>query len=142
MKPQNGFTLIELIVTMAIVGILSAVAYPSYVQYVVKSKRKAAQSFMLMVANTEERYVLDKRSYAYGTGALTTLGLVTPAEVSPNYTITIASNPSVTLGYIITATPIGTQLSGDARYGNCINLTLDQTGLKGVSGTGSVTTCW
>lgn len=139
MKPRNGFTLIELIVTMAIVGILSAVAYPSYVQYVVKSKRKAAQSFMLMVANTQEKYVLDRRQYAYDPGAVATLGLTTPPEVSPHYTITVTGS---NFAYTITATPIGTQLSGDARYGNCVNLTLNQTGLKGVSGTGSVATCW
>lgn len=140
---QRAFTLIELIVVMAIVAILVKIAYPSYVQYVVKSKRKAAESFILTVANTEEKYALDARQYATGTNAVTTtLGLAIPPEVSPYYTVSVAANPAVTLGYIITATPIGTQLSGDATYGNCVNLTLDQSGLKGVSGTGSVATCW
>lgn len=143
LRGQRGFTLIELMITVAIVAVLASVAYPSYMQYVVKAKRKAAESFMLMLANTEEKYLLDARQYAYDPNALTTLNLTTPPEVLPNYTFSVATNPAVTLGYIITATPIGSQLTNDAKYGNCVKLTLDQTGLKGTSGgSGSASSCW
>lgn len=139
-QAQTGFTLIELMVVVAIVGIIAAVGYPSYVRYVIKSNRSAAESFMMSVSNREEQYMLDARQYATGATALTTLGLSIPAGVSTNYTIAVAPSLVATPpGYTITATPIGTQLTGDT---TCANLTLDQTGAKGVSGAGPVSACW
>src|SRR4051794_20940580 len=82
---KYGFTLIELIVTVAIVGLLAAIAYPSYIQYVVKTKRSAAETFMFELANKEEQYLLDKRQY---TSTVTDL-LAIPADVSTNYQLGI-----------------------------------------------------
>ena len=137
MKSENGFTLIELMIVVAVVGILAVIAYPSYNQYVTRSNRSVAASFMLSVANKQEQYMLDARQYA---SALSTLNLAPPAEVSKNYAITVVANNAATPpSYTITATPTGAQLSNDK---NCANLTLDQTGAKGISGTGSVAACW
>lgn len=137
MKFKSGFTLVELMIAVAIVGILAVIAYPSYSRYVTKSNRSAAASFMLIVANKQEQYMLDARQYA---STLNALNLATPAEVSRNYTISIvADNAATPPGYTITATPIGAQLANDT---NCANLTLNQTGAKGISGTGSVAACW
>jgi len=137
MKSENGFTLIELMIVVAVVGILAVIAYPSYNQYVTRSNRSVAASFMLSVANKQEQYMLDARQYA---SALSTLNLAPPAEVSKNYAITVVANNAATPpSYTITATPTGAQLSNDT---NCANLTLDQTGAKGISGTGSVAACW
>ena len=124
-KVQNGFTLIELMIVVAIIGILAAIAFPSYQNYVIKSKRSAAQSFMLDVSNREKQYLLDARAY---TTTLASLGATIPSEVSSNYTIAVdvgATPPSFT----ITATPIaGTRQASDGA------LTLDDTGTKGPSG--------
>jgi len=137
MKSENGFTLIELMIVVAVVGILAVIAYPSYNQYVTRSNRSVAASFMLSVANKQEQYMLDARQYA---SALSTLNLAPPAEVSKNYAITVVANNAATPpSYTITATPTGAQLSNDT---NCANLTLDQTGAKGISGTGTVAACW
>lgn len=131
---QKGFTLVELMVAVAIVGILGAIAYPSYIDHVVKSNRSAAESFMVTLANKQEQYLLDNRQY---TATSTDLS-PTPDDVSKHYDITIttvAAPPS----YTITATPKGSQSSRDTK---CGTLTLTQTGTKGISGTGSVGYCW
>ncbi len=134
MKSQRGFTLVELMIVVVIAGILAAIAYPSYNQYVTKSKRSAAESFMLTVANRQEQYMLDARSYA---ATLSALGLTTPSDVAPNYSVALSGVTSTT--YTITATPTGAQQTNDTK---CANLTLNQTGAKGISGTGSVAACW
>lgn len=135
---RSGFTLIELLVTMVIVGILTAVAYPSYLQYIVRAKRSAAESFILDLASRQEQYNLDARQYAT---TMTVLGATSiPAEVSSNYTVTLtADNSAAPPTYTVTATPSASQLSQDAK---CATLTINQSGAKGISGSGTVATCW
>lgn len=97
-----GFSLIEVMIVVAVVAILAAVAYPSYQDHLRKGRRAAAQAFMMEVANREQQYLLDARSY---TSALSDLKLTVPTEVSPFYTVTIAAaSPPPT--YTITATPV------------------------------------
>lgn len=137
MKAQNGFTLVELMIVVAIIGILSAIAYPSYTQYVVKSNRSAAEGFMLAIAGKQEQYMLDARAYAT---SITALSITTPSEVSKNYTVTVTANNTATPPtHTISAAPFGTQQAQDTK---CATLTLDQTGAKGKSGTGTLADCW
>jgi len=107
-RRRRGFTLIEVMITMAIVGVLAAIAYPSYQQYVRRAARSAAQSFMLTIAAKQEQYMLDARTYTttIGTGGLV---LTAPAETIGKYTfsVTTAAGPPPT--YAITATAAGTQ---------------------------------
>lgn len=130
---NRGFTLIELMITVAVVGILAAVAYPSYTQYVVRAKRSAAQSFMHSVANKQEQYMLDRRSYA---ADLATLNVSAPADVTANYAITVTSDMTTTPpSYLVTATPIGAQLTNDTQ---CGTLTINHLGTKAPATSG----CW
>ena len=141
---QNGFTLIELMITVAIIGILSAVAYPAYTQYIVRANRSAAQSFMATVGNKQEQAMLNARSYfsvAAGTPPQwTAASTVVPAEVANNYTVTVAAaNASTPPSYTVTATPTAAQASKDSK---CNGLTLTNTGAKGITGSATVAECW
>jgi type IV pilus assembly protein PilE len=134
----HGFTLIELMITVAIIGVLAAVAYPSYTSHVVKARRSAMESFMLNVANKQEQYVLNSRAYA---DTLAKLGLTVPTDVSSYYNVTLAAdNAAAPPTYLVTAAPKGAQLSNDTK---CGTLTLNNAGTKTEGGTAtSVTECW
>lgn len=122
MKHTAGFTLVELMVTVAIVGILGAIAYPSYQSYLKKGWRAAAQSHLMEIAQRQQQYLLDARSYATN---LTTLGVTTPTNVALYYTITIANTVGPPPTFTATATPI----VGSAQDGD-VTLSIDNTGAK------------
>jgi type IV pilus assembly protein PilE len=126
--PQHrGFTLIDVLITVAIVAILTAIAYPSYQSAMRKSHRAAAESHLADVAQRQQQYLLDQRGYASSVSAL---GMTTPATVTPYYTIAVAVLAGPPPSFTASATPIGSQagdLSGQA-------LTIRNTGAKGPSG--------
>ena len=138
MKNTRGFTLIELMITVAIVAILASLAYPSYTQYIVRSNRSSAVSFVMNLSSKQEQYNLDVRQY---TNQLSLLGAATiPPEVANSYTITVAADNTVAPpSYSFTASPAGTQLAQDTQ---CGILKIDHTGLKTISGTSAVSKCW
>ena len=118
-RRERGFSLLELMTVLVIVGVLAAIAWPSYQSYVIRSNRAAAQSFMMSVANRQEQYILTNRSYAATTAALS---LTAPPETNGRYTFAI-TNPGGATTYLVTATAIGNQVSdGD--------LTLSSDGTK------------
>ena len=140
MKHAKGFTLIELMITVAIIGILTTIALPQYKQYVIRSNRTAAEAFMMDVANREKQYLLDARSYAIdgGTPALALLSMAAPSNVASNYSFTVTVPvPTPAPSFTITATPIAGQPQANDGY-----LTLDDTGAKCRSANGPCPNSW
>lgn len=131
---HRGFTLIELMITVAIVAILAAVAYPSYLKHVARSKRSAVQGFLLEASAAEQRYLLDARQYA---GSLTALSMTVPSSVSGSYSIAVSAPTATT--FTLTATP---QLSQAINDTQCGALSINEQGSQTASGSGGVTACW
>jgi type IV pilus assembly protein PilE len=107
-KRDRGFTLIELVISVSIVGILASISFGSYQKYFLRTNRSAAQQFMLDVVNREELYLLDARTFTNNIGN-TGLGLSIPTGVSNRYAITITLTAGPPQGYVVTATPSGNQ---------------------------------
>jgi type IV pilus assembly protein PilE len=86
-RHEAGFTLIELMIVVAVIAILVSVAYPSYTRYMTRMHRAQAQSYLMQVAQRQHQYFLDSREYA---SQATILGLEpVPQPVSEQYQVTI-----------------------------------------------------
>ncbi len=121
-RSAKGFTLIEVMIVVAIISILSAVALPAYSKYLVRAKRVAAQSSMLDLANREEQFLLANRGYA-SLATLEANGFTTPADVAANYSYDVVLGTGPSPSYVITLTATGAQ-AGDG------NLALTSGGVK------------
>jgi type IV pilus assembly protein PilE len=99
---QNGFTLIELMITVAVVAILAALAYPSFEGAMMKNRRAAAQAYLSDVAQKQQQYLMDARAY---TNDSAVLKVVPPADVTRFYDLTITVAASTPPSFTATATP-------------------------------------
>jgi type IV pilus assembly protein PilE len=130
---NSGFTLTELLIAIAIVGILAGVAYPSYMNYLLVSKRSEAQSALTDIANRQEMYYLDHHKYA--ANLQTDLGLSANPFITDNgyYSIT-TSSATATADFTLTATAISTQ----AADSDCATLQINQNSQR----TATASNCW
>lgn len=133
----KGFTLIEMMVTVAILGILSAIALPSYREYVNQSKRAEAQAALLEAAQALERNYSVNGTYLNGGALAAVFPTRAPATGTANYTIAAEGTPTSST-FVLKATRAGS-MSSDA----CGDYLIDQAGTRALSGASkSVAECW
>ncbi len=142
---QQGITLLELLVVVAIIAIVSALAYPSYIQHITDTKRTAARSALMQIADRQQQFFMDNKTYA---ADLTDLGFaanplvigddgksLAAGDVDSVYSIALSNTSAIT--WTATATPLHAQLSRDSE---CGSMSLTEAGVQGASGGGS--DCW
>jgi type IV pilus assembly protein PilE len=152
---QQGYTLIEILIVVAILGVLAAIAIPSYQNSILASNRSVAQAALLDLANRQEQFYLDNRTYA---SDLTDLGYPAAMVFSNSGSSVVAFNDNHSLvdstsgerlyfvqivsanatAFAVSATP---QLA-QADDTECGALSLTSFGVKGETGTASVSDCW
>jgi type IV pilus assembly protein PilE len=149
-QASSGFTLIELMVTVAIVTILATIAVTSYTSQVQKSRRTEAKSALLDLAGREERLFSTTNSYSnlqafLGYAASGTATISSMSFGNGYYKLTVAwpdtvNQAGVTNSFLLTATPAaGQSQAGDT---TCGSFTVNQLGVQTVSGTGTAASCW
>jgi type IV pilus assembly protein PilE len=131
----DGFSLIELMIVVAVIGILAAIGYPSYQDQSFKYRRAEGKAKLLEVAQALEKcktlYGIYNNANCAAHGAVT--GGNTQPSASGFYAVSATATSAAT--FALQAVPIHTDAV-------CGTLTLDQTGTKGESGTGTVPDCW
>ena len=119
---HRGFTLIELMIVLAIVAILAAVAYPAYTRHIIKGNRSAAQSQMMDIAARQQQFLLSDRAYA-SKAALQASGYSLPTELGGRYDFSVSLGTGTVPAFTVTFEAKGAQLSDGA-------LTLSSEGVK------------
>jgi type IV pilus assembly protein PilE len=133
MKNHQGFHLVEVLFTLAIISITAALSYPVYSDYMMYTRRMEAENTLTKLALAMEKFRVEHQSYENAT--LNDLHFP-DIIVKNHYRLAIqqASNTS----YVLTATPLGKQTKDDT----CATLSLNAKEEKGITGNGSLDECW
>jgi type IV pilus assembly protein PilE len=139
----DGFTLIEAMITAAVIALLATIAYPSYSRTMIKVRRSDAHESLMKAVALQEQYYVDNKRYATKMselGYLDKAGSPTDAPLSRegNYTITVSASTATT--FTLRAAPVSGGPQAKDTY--CDKLTITDKGIKGKTGTASVATCW
>jgi type IV pilus assembly protein PilE len=137
---EGGFTLIELMITVAILGIVATIATTSYSSQIQKSRRTDARSALLDLAGREEKLFSTTNAYSAAATDLGYANWTTPVGSNGgDYLLSVVVNaPANPPSYTLTATATGVQ-AGDTQ---CTTLSIDQTGNQMATGSATASTCW
>lgn len=137
-KKSGGFSLIELLITVAIIGILAAIALPSYTKYMEKTRRLDATSFLIEVAGEQIRFFSENNRYGTTMAELGYGAADTADSEDGHYNVSVVSDTATS--YVLTAAPVAGGLQvGDTE---CASFTLTSSEQKGITGTSNAPACW
>ncbi len=134
---HRGITLIELMIVVTIVGILASVAYPSYREYVVRSGRTEAKVALSQAASDLEKCFTRNMRFTSNAGNCPVADRAAAGFVTEDGKYQISAALAATT-FVLTATPQGAQRDDV----ECGNFTLNERGVRGISGSGTVARCW
>lgn len=136
-RSEEGFSLVEVLVVLALAAVLLSLALPNYREQVARTRRVQAQAGLLEDAQSMQRYYAANNTYENATDAsLATARTPREGDVA-SYTLSVMATPPTLTGWTLVATPVG-PMTGD----RCGSLTLDSLGVKGATGTAPVAECW
>jgi type IV pilus assembly protein PilE len=133
-----GFTLIELMITVAVVAILGSIAMASYTNQIQKSRRTDARSAVMDLAGREEKLFSTVNAYSGTASDLGYGGAPFPITIGSGYYSVNVVVPNPPISFVVTATAIGSQ----AQDTKCATLSVDQLGSQTSTGTETAATCW
>jgi type IV pilus assembly protein PilE len=149
---QRGFTLIEIMIALAILGILVAIAYPAYTNQITRSNRATAKTALLELSQLQESYKADSNRYATSLEELSAANIgytvvsdaiLVPKEAKTTgkavYTVALTSDGRT---FSFTATPINIQSTREKDWGLCLTMSISSIGVKSSTGTGTTNDCW
>ncbi len=131
---NDGFSLLELLITMVIIGILLLATTPLYTSFLTKARRSQAEASLMHLASQLEYFHSINQTYQEATLAKLQVNEFTEDHM---YQLSIESESDI--GYLISATPLGEQTKADS---NCGKLQLDEANNQSVTGAQSPNTCW
>jgi type IV pilus assembly protein PilE len=131
---SRGFTLIELMIVVAVIGVLAAIALPSYQQHVVKTRRATAAACLIEMSQFMERAYSDELTYV---GADPIGQLACEDEAGSFYAFSLVASDATTFSLLADST--GSQETRDT---DCGDLGIDQKGTKSATGSAGVALCW
>lgn len=138
-RDERGFTLVELMIVLVVVAILTTVAYPSYSEYVVRSKRTEGKAALLDAAQAVERHFTNHNTYPSDLAAAGVRTFSGDNASDASYTIAIAAGATGSLASSFTLTATPTNGHADPK---CGNLSVNQLGVKGETGSLTAAECW
>ena len=146
MRQERGFTLIELMIVVAIIGVLAAIAYPNYQQYLLKTGRSDGHAKLTQLMQAQERFYSQNQAYTLNLGAG---GLAVPGIAANAPVVSDERRYSIAAEVCAAGTPlsrcvrlVAMAINQQAADAQCGNLGLDSLGRKTETGTGTVESCW
>lgn len=145
-KPVQGFTLIEVMITVAVVALLASIAVPSYQNYVTRSNEALAKSFLSELASRQQSFYNDRRRYATSLDELGYAAAKLPldrsgqpdtAATNPVYTVVVRDGSATARTFVVDAVPEGVQ----AKRSDCGTLSINAQGVRSASGSRG-NDCW